>query len=316
MTDSNQLLNYYFERNKKYQKYKVKLFKTLEILRDLENTDEKILIIKDLYAYIKNISIEFYVEEKNEFVCLQNLVEIITYCEETLEKEYIIDIKTNFEQQILHNMEKIIEIVYLTRSHLLNRLTMGGRYHHPFDFYNLEDYCEIACDYMESICEDLHIKCQKYKLLYGFNNNLSLFKGCGFHCFNVLEINGNYYLVDCTYKQFFLLKKCLLERIGIPYLSGCYPGVFMCMTEKRKNIAEQIIQNGYLPLTDDTFKNYMDGFLLSWRNGLYYEETKDYSYTTPYTAEDYWNFLKNKDNILHYEKDYTLGFQNKPNKQK
>lgn len=115
-----------------------------------------------------------------------------------------------------------------------------------------------------------------------FNHNSTLFNGRGYHFFNILKINGNYYLVDCTYKQFFLLRKCLLERIGIPYLSGCYPGVFMCLTEKRKNTAEQIIQNGYIPLTDDIFKDYMDGFLLSWRNGTFYEETKDCSYTTPY----------------------------------
>lgn len=189
---------------------------------------------------------------------------------------------------------------------------MCGRYNHSFDFYSLEDYCEKSCDNISSLCELGDIKCHKIKMNYGFKNNLQLFEGRGFHCFTILELNENKYLVDTTYKQFFLLKKGLLERIGIPYLGGCYAGAFMLMTENRRKIAEKLIKEGWIQLTEEVFKEYMDGFLLSWRNGIYYEETGDFSYETSYTAKDYWTFLTGNKSILSYEKKITLGFQDRP----
>ena len=79
------------------------------------------------------------------------------------------DVKCNFDMINYHEIQNLIEkIVYLTRKHLLYKLTMYGRYHHPFDFYNLEDYCEVSSDLIKSFCKSMHIKCQKYRILYGF----------------------------------------------------------------------------------------------------------------------------------------------------
>lgn len=68
MTDIEKLLEIENQMEKKYKKYKEKLFSSLETLRNLENKNEKIKIIKDLYAYIKEISSEFYLEEQKEFI--------------------------------------------------------------------------------------------------------------------------------------------------------------------------------------------------------------------------------------------------------
>lgn len=311
---NDDFLQYYLEMDKKYEKYKPKLLKCNEILFKMDDVEEKVRIIKDLYAYMKEISTEFYSEEKNEFVCFENLIQLLCCCEETLGNKCIIDISTNSNQHNTSKKEENIvnEIVNLTRKSLLNLLTMNGSYSHPFDFYDLENYCEISCDNTISICNDMSIKCSKIKIPYGFTNNLLLFNGKGFHCFTILEINKTKYLVDCTYKQFFLLKKCILDRIGIPCLGGCYAGSFMLMTDRRRKVAEKILKDGWILLTEEVFKDYMDGFMLSWRNGIYYELIQDFSYKTPYTAEDYWRFLNEKDDLLNYEKRLTLGFQEMP----
>lgn len=148
-------------------------------------------------------------------------------------------------------------------------------------------------------------------MLQGLNLN-DLVYGYGFHCFVIIETNSNKYLIDCTYKQFFNQNRNLLERIGIPHLSGCDAGVFMLMDERRRKVAAKILKEGWIKLTPETFKDYMDGFLLSWRNGFYYETTNDFSFTTPYTADDYWDFLYGQKDLAEYEKIKNLGFQREP----
>ena len=95
-------------------------------------------------------------------------------------------------------------------------------------------------------------------------------------------------------------------------MSGCLPGCFMTMTEDRLNVASTILKKGYMPLTEQNMKNYFDGFALSYRNGLYYEETSDFSFTTPYTGVDYLDFISGKDSQIKHESREVLGFQEKP----
>lgn len=95
-------------------------------------------------------------------------------------------------------------------------------------------------------------------------------------------------------------------------VGGCKPGVYMLMTEKGKKIANKLIRDGYVKLDEETLKLYLDSFTISFRNGLYYERTEDFSYTTDYTADDYLDFLWGKDNLLNYEDRSWLGFQKRP----
>ncbi len=88
-----------------------------------------------------------------------------------------------------------------------------------FDYYNLENYCEISCDNILEIGKKKSLNYTKIKMSKGLNLNDLVYV-----CF-VIETNSNKYLVDCTYKQFFNQNRNLLERIGIPHLSGCDAGV-------------------------------------------------------------------------------------------
>ena len=39
-------------------------------------------------------------------------------------------------------------------------------------------------------------------------------------------------------------------------------------------LEEKIVKDGFVELTEHNFKHYLDGFTLSFRNGLFYEQKK------------------------------------------
>ena len=100
---------------------------------------------------------------------------------------------------------------------------------------SLEQHCVDTSWEVESVCKKLGVQ----QTGYSCSQNL----GCSwFHCFNVVSFelpNGEikYYLVDCTYRQFFTYSYSFLERIGMPYNSGPSIGAYMMMDERRKQIA-------------------------------------------------------------------------------
>ena len=145
-----------------------------------------------------------------------------------------------------------------------------------------------------------------------FSDNNKLFDGSGYHCVTIASFGSKNFLIDCSYSQFFTANKNLLERTGIVNSFGCKPGRFMLMTDSRLHLVNNLLTRGWIEHNDNTLKDYMDGFAIFYRNGLYYEETNDYSYTTRYNAQDYMNFLEKKDNQLNYESIKTLGYQRVP----
>lgn len=86
----------------------------------------------------------------------------------------------------------------------------------------------------------------------------------------------------------------------------------MLMQNNGVNISKSILQDGYIVLNEDVFKTYLDAFTISFRNGLYYEETNDFSYTTKYTIDDYIIFLNGYDSQINHEIKDTLGYQKRP----
>lgn len=85
----------------------------------------------------------------------------------------------------------------------------------------------------------------------------------------------------------------------------------MLLNEERENVAKELLKKGYIILTPDTLKHYLDGFTLSFRNGLYYEQN-GISYTTPYTYEQYLDFLYTDASLTDYEDRSLLGYQKRP----
>ena len=85
----------------------------------------------------------------------------------------------------------------------------------------------------------------------------------------------------------------------------------MLLTEERKKFAERLLRDGYVEATDTNLKMYFDGFALSYRNGLYYEDKGEINYETIYTKDDYINFINGFDSQVNHENIEFLGRQQK-----
>ena len=162
------------------------------------------------------------------------------------------------------------------------------------------------------ICDKLGIKSKIYKILPGFSGRDNIFNRNCIHYIVLIELMGKEFLIDTTYSQFFLVKKNILDRLGIINIRSLQPGCFMTMEKERLKVAKKVLRDGWLELTDSNLKNYFDGFALSYRNGLYYENTRDFSYQTEYTADDYRRFIRGEDNQVNHEEKEFLGYQKVP----
>jgi len=204
--------------------------------------------------------------------------------------------------------EKIEYIVWRARRELMDKC---GKVKHHFSFDTIDEtnWCGIISKKVKKICYSLGVECKLVKIVPGYTEAIKLYNGFGYHYFTIIKIEGLYYLVDCTYRQFFKLERCLLNRLGIPNIMSCSPGAYMVMNASRKETALQLLKKGYILLNKENFKNYLDGFTLSFRNGLYYENMDELHYDVSYTVDDYEGFLKGEDCQIFHEPISYLGFQ-------
>ena len=302
------------------EKYKNILDKYLQIIALSKNKDNRIDVMLNVYAFVKEITPDIYflnAETRNYFIDVMKYY--ILECESYLPKDYIMDIKPDYDyynevnivSKDFNEKELLDYIVWQTRKYINEEVSFMNVIY-PLEKYDLENYCVKASNYVSKLCQNLNIKHKSVKLEPGFIKDSNLYNGYGIHYFNIINLNDKNYLVDCTYSQFFLLKRSILDRIGIVELGGCKPGVFMKMKENRQKLADTLLKKGWIELNDSNLKDYLDGFAISYRNGLFYEKSNDFSYETKYTANDYKNFLKGIDNQLNYESEEVLGYQKKP----
>ena len=162
--------------------------------------------------------------------------------------------------------------------------------YHDLKTATLEKYCINTSWYVEDICNELGVQQNRFSCSQNLDTGV-------FHCFNVVSFelpDGEikYYLVDCTYRQFFTYSDSFLERIGVPLNSGPGMGIFMMMDEDRKKIAEELLTKGFIEFTPEVIKAYFDAFIFSGRNGLYYDslgkkQLNKEDYEPYYTCDDY-----------------------------
>lgn len=169
-----------------------------------------------------------------------------------------------------------------------------------------ENECSNVSAMISDLCQANDITCYVIRINPGFEQNARLYDGGNYHYICIILLPSGYYLVDCSYRQFFTLRGNSLERIGIPYLFNTRPGTFMVLNDKRKELAKTLLERGWIKLTPENMKLYFDGFALSYRNSHYYTETGDYSYTTNYTSNDYAHFLEGSDNQVNHEGEMVL----------
>ena len=281
---------------------------------------DKVKIFKELYQFVKNFSLKLgplYYANYQVYLYIRNT--IITLEDKYLNNYSITNTLPNYNYIQNNHLLSYQDDEYILHYIILKtRIFLHKMINKNINFNNLDltNYCLKATDYIMNICNEKGIKATKIKLVPGFNDKAKIYYDGGYHYFVVLDINNNKYLLDPTYSQFFLLKRNIIDRIGIINLSGCDAGIFMNMDKNRKEVADKILKDGFIKLDEEVLKHYLDGFAISYRNGLYYENTLDYSYTTNYTVEDYINFLKGLDNQINHEKINYLGYQRKPSNKK
>lgn len=257
-------------------------------------------LLEEIFVDLKNLAPEYYHQGTFRFL-YEDYMRKLLHNRLKMEPEYICDVtipsKTYQEDDILNF------IVFKLYEYVLDALE--HRYQ-SINEVDMTDNCIACCYKVLEICESLKIPCEKVEIYPGYDDKARLFGLCGFHYFNIVTIADKKYIVDTTYKQFFKKSHASLEEIGVPLTCAPSPGIFMQQTETRQQVANKILKDGWIELTEETLKSYCDGFTLSFRNGLYYEMINP-TFTTPYTYEDYINFLNGQDNQLNYEPKDCLG---------
>lgn len=271
--------------------------------------------INEFFHYIKLITPEFrQTEEKVQL--LKNIAEEKKWISVKFDDNSVIDETPTFDPETHDSEFKIInpgtpeeildEIVYWTR------FMLTGQKHDYKNLinFNLSGRCEEASRFIYQLACYYHLNAQIIKIPAAFSHDDPLYDcDMEFHYFVLIEIDDKTYIVDCTYSQFFSWYRNEIERLGNYSYMGCLPGIYMLKNESREQVARTILNRGWIELTEETAKHYFDGFALSYRNGLFYENLGIADYSTPYDIEDYHNFIFGEDSQLKREGRKYLGYQ-------
>ncbi len=277
-------------------------------IKNSSTLEEQLDIMKEVYSFAKLIAPMFFEDFKHLKSDYNLIVEEIMNCEFALPNYYIIE----NNPQLTSPLNILEYIVYITRDMLVKKVNKNAKNPSCLADIDLSNKCAVASRFITKFCHKYHIPNKRVLIETGYIKTSRLSNGMGYHYFNIVTLNNHDYLIDCTYSQFFLIRKNILECLGIPGHHNPYAGLFMVMDSCRKKVAEEILEKGYIKITPDVLKHYLDGFTLSYRNGLYYECTNDFSYTTNYQDTNYQSFLKREDNQLNYENKLHLGLQRYP----
>jgi hypothetical protein len=308
--------------------------KTTSILRlpdymhRLNSCYKNISIAGDYYSLVLELNLAYnamkmassgLVIQKNNCIYEKMLDKVID-CEDFCSNSFILESKpifnvndSRFTNKSITDIDKNIlldYIVWFTRDRLLNTHQDDS----PdelvdFNKLHLTNDCRMASNIVKLICDMLRIECEVIKIPPAFTDEYKLYGGNGFHYFCLVKIDGIKYIIDTTYRQFFTLDSNNINRLGVMGLDGCNPGVYMLMNNSRKKTAINILKKGYVVANDENLKNYFDGFLLSYRNGLYYEWNGKVDYNPSYTVDDYFKFINGDELLFDYEPIDFLGNQ-------
>lgn len=261
------------------------------ITPDFCSTEEKVQLLKNIAEEKKWISVKF---GDNSIID-----ELPTFDPQNHSPEFKV-ISPNSPEEILD------EIVYWTR------FMLTREDHKVENLLNLHliNRCEEASRFIHQLAYCYHLNAQIVKIPAGFSQEELLYdEDTEFHYFVLIEIDDKTYIVDCTYSQFFSWYRNEIERLGNYTYSGCFSGIYMLKDIAREKTARTILKRGWIELNEETIKHYLDGFALSYRNGLFYENLGVADYHTPYDIKDYHNFLFGDDSQIRREGKEYLGYQ-------
>ncbi len=256
--------------------------------------------LEELYRYVRSIQNDYFIDGNlsNDF---NYITRYLKKAEEDIPIDFIMESSPIFSNDF-DSDDKLKNIIYNVRSKLL-----GSDIEDP-----LIDKCTYSSNLVFRSASELGLNVRRVIIYPGFTKEHDLLHfGSGYHAFNIVTINDKKYIIDLTYRQFFLKDRSSLERIGVFSLFNTTPGKFMTLNDSRMKSALELLKNGYIEMIDENVKNYFDGFALSYRNATYYDETLDFSFMTNYTPYDYMRFINEEDSQLNHEGIDRLGYQKK-----
>ena len=293
---------------KRIEEDEIKIYKAKKLLNGENDLD----ILNSIYYHIKEVSNDYYngkYMHPDYYIIRDSLYYLEKHVQGTL-----IDISSIFSFNYKPN-NFIDFLVWEGRRYLICKHYSNfnkSKEDINLNIFNFTNLCKESSKYIKKVCDKYKIKNFLIPIYPGFTNKYNLYNGSGFHYINIIYYNSKYYLIDLSYSQFFYKNRSSLERIGIVDVSSSNVGRFMIFDNNSKNIALEVLKNGYIELTEEIFKRYLDGFTLSFRNGLYYENTNDFSFKTNYSIENYLKFLYGYDNQVNHEGLENLGYQKRP----
>lgn len=256
------------------------------------------------YNELKRLSYENYdgISLSQDY---KQAVSILTNTEWYAPLHYICNVQEGF----IPSEDIINEIINLALKKVL-----PGYLDKEFDYTG---HCGEVTHEIRNICKKLGIEHQTIEINPLFNKKKyspfdELLGDSIRHYASLIKINNKQYLIDITYRQFFMINQNNINRIGVPYVNSCNPGFFMMQNEIYKKIAQHLLDFGWIEATEQNLKAYFDGFAISFRNGIYYEDMKEYVFKADYQVEDYFSFLEGNGSQLDNEPILSLGRQTRP----
>lgn len=300
--------------------YLTKLNESYKNMESSDNYYSLVMELSNVYRNLKLCSATMCSGKTNMFY--EKMRNKALDCEELCQSTFIVESNPEFDilderykDRSVFQIEKdemLDFIVWFTRSRLLENHQDEEEELVDFNKLHLTNDCKLSCNIVNLLCDTLKIKCEIVKIPPAFTDEFQLYKGNGFHYFCLVTIDDVQYIVDATYRQFFTLDSNVIDRLGVMGMNGCNPGVYMVMNDSRLETALNILKKGYVVADEENLKNYFDGFALSYRNGLYYEWIGNADYSTSYSVQDYFSFLKEEELLFDYEPIEFLGEQKEP----
>ncbi len=194
----------------------------------------------DIYDYVKN-NIDNM--SSNDFARIHSL--------ENSLNQFIIPFKTNLNapNEVDNSDEYLLKtICYFTRKQLIKNESVD------FESDSMRKYDEKTTLYVKDMCDRLGLLCYKVniKKIFGIPKD---------HNINIVKVDDVYYLVDCTFQQFFLQGQNFKNRYvkSASHISTCEIGSKILY--RNHGGALELLENGFISYEDEIFKDYFDTML-------------------------------------------------------
>ena len=299
--------------------YKIDVEHKLASCHVSQSYESKVARLSGLYEAMKCLSDQIHGDQEYDDIYMTLKDKLVNRERYVFSNEFICESKPDFDPadpKYLGGVRKEMSVeefldllVWLMRKSLLADWQEEDMNIVNLDDVSLTDQCFKSTYMGKSLCDGFKVYSKPIKIEPGFTDREKLFDGHGYHFFLMVEVAGSEYIVDCTYRQFFRLDRNLRERLGVYGLSGCNPGYYMMLDPQRKHVADTLLKRGWIKATADNFKHYMDGFALSFRNGLYYEKNNETEFKVPYSFYDYKRFLMGEDDQIKHQDFECLAVQ-------